>query len=443
MSSDVDRPMKHALCAITAALLIAIAPRFAACAQDKAPQSISNQNRGQVDDMLKQIHDTLKANYYDPTFNGVDMDARYKEYATNVENARSVNEAFHIIAAYLSALHDSHTYFIPPLVSYRFDYGFQMQMIGNRCFITQVRPGSDAAAKVHAGDEVLKISAYDVTRSDFEDLEYYLHALSPQPTLNLQLRDPQGATRTEQVVTKFIHGFPTTDQLILHAERGSHMLRERKAEVADTFIWKIPTFIVNHDDVDRAVGNADKHGTLVVDLRGNSGGFIDALAYLTGCFFDHTVTIANRIGRKHQGPLVAKPHGKTFTGKLLVLVDSGSASASEVFARTIQLNRRGTIVGDLTEGAVMEARVYPLHAGVDVRAYYGLSVTAEDLVMTDGKSLEKIGVTPDVVVVPTAADLAAGRDPALARAAQLAGVKLDPAEAGKLFPFEWAPLDMN
>ena len=67
---------------------------------------------------------------------------------------------------------------------------------------------------------------------------------------------------------------------------------------------------------------------------------------------------------------------------------------------------------------------------------YGASITDADFIMADGKSLEQVGVTPDELVLPTGADLAARRDPVLARAVELAGTYISPAKAGALFPLE-------
>ena len=68
---------------------------------------------------------------------------------------------------------------------------------------------------------------------------------------------------------------------------------------------------------------------------------------------------------------------------------------------------------------------------------FSTSITIADIIMPDGKSLEKVGVEPDVLLLPTAEDLAAERDPVLAHAASLFGVSLDPGKAGSFFPVEW------
>lgn len=446
--------MKRSLVILAAGslTLLAIAAAFPARAQDNGQQQISDRNRAQVEQMLSTIHDAVKKDYYDPTFHGVDLDARYQKYQAAIKSAPTLGEAFRAVAAYLSGLHDSHTFFVPPSISYRFDYGFQMEMFGERCFVNEVRPGSDAAKKVHAGDEILKLGAFTVNRKDFPDISYYLNSLAPQGALLLQLRDPQGVARSEQVLTKFLPGKKMVDlsvmagfwDLVLQEESRNHLLRQRWVETGDAFIWKIPAFDMTDGVTDEIMGKAEKHSSIVIDLRDNPGGAVDSLTYLVGRFFDHDVTIAAPIGRRHEKDVVAKTHGKTFTGKLFVLTDSRSASASELFARTMQLNHRATVIGDLSAGAVMESRFYPFQIGVvggnDLIVLYGASITHDNLIMADGKSLEGIGVTPDVLMVATGADLAAGRDPALAQAAQLAGAKLDAAAAGRLFPYEWTPL---
>jgi len=205
-------------------------------------------------------------------------------------------------------------------------------------------------------------------------------------------------------------------------------------------IWKMPEFFLTYEDVDHMFGIARKHKALVLDLRGNPGGAIITLEHMLGNVFDHDVKIADRVGRKEMKSETAKSRGgSAFSGKLIVLVDSGSASCAELFPRVIQLEHRGTVVGDRTAGAVMEARGYSDSQGADTKIFYSFSITEADLTMKDGKSLEHVGVTPDEVVIPTAQDLSAGRDPALSRAAELAGVAIDPAAAGKMFPFEWLP----
>lgn len=120
-----------------------------------------------------------------------------------------------------------------------------------------------------------------------------------------------------------------------------------------------------------------------------------------------------------------------------MLVDSKSGSCAEVFARLMQIEKRGVVIGDVSSGSVMQSKGYGLSMGVDTMIFYGTSITNADVIMTDGKSLEHVGVIPDELLLPTAEDMAANRDPVLARAAELLGIKLDPVKAGALFPIKW------
>ena len=155
----------------------------------------------------------------------------------------------------------------------------------------------------------------------------------------------------------------------------------------------------------------------------------------SGDVLPNEAKVADVISREKPHALTVKPNPRDgYTGKLIVLVDSRSASAAEIFARTVQLKGRAKVLGDVSSGNTMQAQHDVFFDQGPLRAVYFVSVTIGDLIMPDGHSLEGIGVTPDEILLPTAADLANGRDPVMAQAAALAGVTLTPEMAGKLFP---------
>jgi carboxyl-terminal processing protease len=418
-----------------------------------AQQKMDSVDEDRVKLMLRKAYEEVKKNYYDPKFHGLDWDARYHEYEERVKKANSLGQGFAQVAGFLDALNDSHTFFVPPARPMRMDYGFQMQIIGEKPFITRVRPGTDAESKLHPGDEVLKYNQFAVNRSYLWSMEYYYNVLSPQPASKLVLRDSNGQQR-EVVADAKVRQFKRVVDLtggtgdadirrfILEAEqRADELLRQRYYESGDVMIWKMPVFFMPEEETDHMFGIAKKHKALILDLRGNPGGLVTTLGRAIGNVCDHDLKIGDRVGRKEQKPQLAKTRGEsTYSGKIIVLVDSKSGSAAEIFARVMQLEKRGTVIGDRTSGSVMEARQYPESLGLDTKIFYGFSITDADLIMADGKSLEHIGVTPDEIVLPTAKDLAEGNDPAMARAAALAGLTMEPAAAEKLFPFEWRPL---
>ena len=164
---------------------------------------------------------------------------------------------------------------------------------------------------------------------------------------------------------------------------------------------------------------------------------------LLSYFFDKDVKIGDEKRRDRSETRIAKKRDKekVFAGRVIVLVDSDSASAAEVFARIMQLEKRAVVIGDQTAGMVMTSNHVTFAFSTVVQyvrpsSFYGANITVSDLIMSDGKSLEKVGVTPDLVLLPSAADLAAKRDPVLAKAASMAGVELDAEKAGAIFPRE-------
>lgn len=410
---------------------------------------IETLDRERAEALLHDVASDVRKDYYDPKFHGLDWDAKVAETKARIDKSPSWDMAMAEIAALFDALNDSHTTFQPARTPLWADYGWQFQMFGDHCYVTHVRPNSDAATKVKPGDEVLTLDGFRPTRATLPKIEYAINVLSPQASLHIGLRERTGSTHPVETMAKIHeprrvneleHPYGFDEQYFqLGWQNQIHQMRPRFAELSpQVLVLKLPWFFFSPTTVKEIVDKANKHDTFIIDLRENPGGAEETLQYLVGSMFDHDVKIADSVMRTKTKPLFSKTSHSIFRGKLIVLVDSGSSSASELFARTIQLEKRGMILGDHTSGLVMAARFHPHETGVPpVR--FGANITEADLVMTDGKSLEHTGVTPDELVLPTPDDLAEDRDPVLARAAELAGVKLTPSDAGKLFPYEWMP----
>jgi carboxyl-terminal processing protease len=410
-------------------------------------QKMTAIQRDEVQSMLREIAADVKKHYYDPTLHGLDWDRNVREAKTMIDQANDLGQAVAEIASLLDSLKDSHTVFLPPERLNRYEYGWIAQTIGTHCYVTQVRPGSDAEAKgIKPGDELLAVNGYAPTKQNLTRMEYLLRALRPQPVLHLQLRPPDANARVVDVATKIIEGNRARDPRddLQYKEHWIDTTKlQRKARFADfedkLLILQFGEFLYSPEEIDSMIGKARKHSALIIDLRGNGGGAEEALTLLLGRMFDHEVKIGDRVGRDARRPLIAKGPSPKFEGKLIVLVDSRSASAAEIFARVVQTEKRGAILGDVSSGRVMGAQLYIHRSGAEKAMFYAASITEADLIMTDGKSLEHVGVTPDEIVLPTATDLANGNDPVLARAAAMLGVTLSPQAAGKLFPYEWPP----
>ena len=415
-----------------------------------APAQSLSYNRDMGHTVLSTIQSDIKKNYYDPSFHGLDLEAHFKAADEKIKTASSLNEILGIIAAAVMELNDSHTAFLPPERATRVEHGWELRLIGDKAFVFAVKPGSDAEAKgLTPGDRVLSMEGMVVTRKNLPHLTYIFHVLAPRTALHLFIEKPDGQRRELTIDARIHEGKLITNlqtgmasdrmDLIREYENDLKLNRHQAYEVGnDAFIWKMPAFYMPDSEVNGWLDKIRKRKALILDLRGNPGGSVNMLLNVIGGVFDHDVNVGDMRMRAEKKPLISKTLGSSaFTGKLIVLIDSASGSCSEIFASIVQHEKRGIVIGDLSSGRVMLSRSYRHQFGQDLLFFYGAQVTDADLLDANGKSLEGVGVTPDEIMLPTPADLAAGRDPVLAHAAELAGLSISPEKAGAMFPVEW------
>jgi carboxyl-terminal processing protease len=160
--------------------------------------------------------------------------------------------------------------------------------------------------------------------------------------------------------------------------------------------------------------NASGSNKLIIDLRGNPGGYLDAAVAIASHFLPKGATV---VTEDYKGKAENVTHTSAGTGgvpagiKVAVLMDQGSASASEILSGALQDNHAATLVGTRSFGKGSVQELIDLDGGA-------LKVTVARWLTPGGKNISDGGLTPDIQVDRTPEDAAAGKDPQKDRAVQ-------------------------
>lgn len=155
--------------------------------------------------------------------------------------------------------------------------------------------------------------------------------------------------------------------------------------------------------------------SIILDVRDNGGGYVDAAQQVASLWLDNqTVMTERQDGR--QTAVITSDSAPVLDGlPTVVLINSGTASASEIVAGALQDYGKARLVGEKSFGKGSMQEIVKLTGGSE------LKVTIAHWFTPKGRSVKDKGLTPDKTVALTAADADAGRDPQLAAALQLLG----------------------
>ena len=152
---------------------------------------------------------------------------------------------------------------------------------------------------------------------------------------------------------------------------------------------------------------------IILDVRFNGGGYLDRAVDLASMFLRQgkVVSVARREGEPEAHYVYGRPIDTETP--LVILINQGSASASEILAGALQDHKRATVIGETSFGKGTVQEIFEMPGGSSLR------VTVAKWLTPNGKDLSKAGVEPDIEVVRTTEDMEEERDPQLDAAMKL------------------------
>lgn len=305
------------------------------------------------------------------------------------------------IAGMVQALGDPYTVFLPPeqQKSTKEELGGSFEGVGiqlgfnkeKRLVVIAPLKGTPAEkAGILAGDMILKIEDKDST------------LLSLPEAVNL-IRGPKGSKITLQT---YREGEDKPKDLSL--QRDTIVVKSVEVEQKNTPSGKKVAYIKltrfgerTFDEWNQAVSDTLAMGAsgIILDMRNNPGGFLDGSVFIGSEFIENGNIVLQENSAGEKTPYKVNRVGKLLKLPLVVLINKGSASASEIVAGAVQDTKRGKLLGTKSfgKGTIQESQ--------DLPGGTGIHITTAKWLTPNGRWIHETGLTPDIVVELTDEDL--------------------------------------
>jgi C-terminal processing protease CtpA/Prc len=370
----------------------------------------------------------IKANYPYFEYKGISWRDIQSRFAEDAVKASSDDAYYAAIEAMLAELRDGHTDLMMPYPGQTLRWLGSVRPLDGQAVVTYVRasvniPGLKPGAVIVRRDGLpVESCVYQVppglrtgSTTRQSELRAYstLLAIPGDSQTTIEYLDPDGEFKTAVLTW-------TDDYLARNTSAGAVSSVSSKTLPSGVGLIRVSTLDGGRKttaEFDRAVDKLMNAPGIIVDIRGNGGGdsrlgdamagrFMDT-AFVYGCEYYRTRipqhAWASRLTYK------VKPRGRFYSGPVAVLVDTATTSSAEMMAVAMQDSGRAILVGRPTAGSSGNPIVFNLPGG-KVRFSTG------DFRRNTGSPIEGLGVTPDIEVRLTAADIATGRDPDVAAA---------------------------
>ena len=371
---------------------------------------------------------TVNENYFDLTFGGVDWKAMREKYRLRLWAAADNRALRKLLQDMLDELHRTHFAIIPremavlsPEERGRIGYtGAEVALIEDAVTIARVKPGSPAEkAALKPGDVVRRVgsvvlsemaaSMSDSVVSPRKRLFYLRSFVSwwlsaPVGTeCVLQLEDAAGTLREVKLVAVPFEGvwsepmgFTPSEPIECEIARGPE-----NVVYLHFNIFALPAM----NEFKRCVRSLQAGDGLIIDLRGNPGGLTLMAPGIVGQLTAKEVSLGTMHRRYGTEEFTAYPQRGAFSGPVAILVDSASASTSEILAAGLQEAGRARVFGEPTAGAALPSVFRKLPNG-DMLQYAVADIKTPREILIEGN-----GVVPDEPVLVRRSDCLAGHDP--------------------------------